>query len=79
MDERDKQIIRKALLATFALLAAMVGVAFVGAFLALDLKRTISITMDEISAMVYFVLVAFVLVLSLAVLVQYAWRGDGHE
>jgi uncharacterized Tic20 family protein len=75
MDERDKQIIRKALLASLALLAGMAGVAFVAAFLALGLRRTISTTMDEVSAVVYFVLVAFVLVLSLSVLVQYGWGG----
>jgi len=74
MDERDKQIIKKALLASFAVLAAMIGVTFVVTFLALGLKSTISITMDEVSAVVYFVLVTFVLVLSLGVLVQYG-RG----
>ena len=79
MDERDKQIIRKALLATFALLAAILGVAFVAAFLSLGLNRTISITMDEVSAVVYFVLVAFVLVLSSAVLVQYRWGAKDER
>ena len=71
MDERDKQIVRRALLASFVLLAAVLGVAFVAAFLALGLRRTISTTMDEVSAVIYFVLVAFVLVLSVGVLVQY--------
>lgn len=75
MDERDRQIIRKGLLAGFVLLAVMSGVAFVAAFLVLGLRNTISITMDEISAVVYFVLVVFVLILSSAVLVQYAHGG----
>ena len=70
----DRQIIRKALLASFVLLAVMSGVAFVMAFLVFDLGSTIAITMDEVSAVVYFVFVAFVLVLSLAVLVQYGRR-----
>ena len=74
-DERDRQIIKKALLASFALLAAMLGVAFVAAFLTLGLKSTISITMDEVSTVVYFVLVAFVFVLSSSVLVQYGRGG----
>jgi len=37
-------------------------------------EGAISITMDEVSAVVYFVLVAFVFVLSSSVLVQYG-RG----
>ena len=79
MDERDKQIIRKALLASLTLLAGMAGVAFVAAFLVLGLRRTISTTMDEVSAVVYFVLVAFVLVLSLSVLIRYGWPGEDRE
>jgi hypothetical protein len=79
MDERDKQIVRRALLASGALLAGTLGVAFVVALFALGLRRTISTTMDEVSAVVYFVLIAFVLVLSLSVLVQYDRGGDGRE
>ena len=79
MDERDKQIIKKALLTSFAVLATMIGVAFVVAFLALGLKSTISITMDEVAAVVYFVLVAFVLVLSSSVLVQYRWGSTNEQ
>jgi hypothetical protein len=79
MDERDRQIIKRALLTSFAVLAVMLGVAFVAAFLALGLTSTISITMDEVSAIIYFILVVFVLVLSLAVLVQYGRGGDDHE
>jgi hypothetical protein len=78
MDERDEQIIKRALLASFASLAGLSGTAFVVAFLALGLNRTIAITMDEVSAVVYFVFVAYVLVLSLAVLVQYGREGK-HE
>jgi hypothetical protein len=78
MDERDRQIIRRALLASFVLPAVVSGVAFVTAFLVLDLGSTISITMDGISAVTYFVFVAFVLVLSLAVLVQYGLTREGE-
>lgn len=78
MDERDKRIVKRALLAGFVLLAGILGVTFVIALFTLGLQSTVSITMDEISAIIYFVLAAFVLVLSLAVLVQYGWgaRGD---
>jgi purine-cytosine permease-like protein len=79
MDERDRQIIRKALLAAFALLAVMSGAAFVAAFLALGARSTMAVTMDEVSAVVYFLLVIFALVLSLAVLVQYGWRGADEQ
>jgi len=80
MDERDKRIIKKALLFSFILLAVMSGLAFITAFFVLGLQSTISITMDELSAVIYFVLVIFVLVLSLSVLVQYGWRDkDGDK
>jgi len=74
MDERDKRIIKRALLASFILLAGILGVTFVVALFILGLQSTVSITMDELSAIIYFVLVAFVLVLSLTVLFQYG-RG----
>ncbi len=76
MDERDREIIKKALLASFTSLAVILGMAFMTAFLTLGLTHTVSITMDWLSAVVYYVLVLFVLVLSLAVLVQY---GRGYK
>ena len=79
MDERDKRIIKRGLLASFIVLAGMLGVAFVVAFFALGLKSTISVTMDDLSAVIYFVLVAFVFVLSLAVLVQYGRGARGEK
>jgi len=75
-DERDDFIVKKALLASFISLAVILGVAFVTAFLTLGLTHTVSITMDGLSAVVYYVSVIFVLVLSLAVLVQYGWRAS---
>jgi purine-cytosine permease-like protein len=78
MDERDRETVKKALLVSFISLVVILGAAFVTAFFTLGLTRTVSITMDGLSAMVYYVLVVFVLVLSLAVLVQYGRRaGDG--
>ena len=79
MDERDKRIIKRALLASFIVLAVMLGAAFVVALFVLGVKSTISVTMDDLSAVIYFVLVAFVFVLSLAVLVQYRRRARGEK
>ena len=76
MDERDRNIVKRALLASLISLAVILGAAFVTAFLTLGLTHTVSITMDGLSAVVYYVLVVFVLVLSLAVLVQYGRRAS---
>ena len=81
MDERDKRIIKKALLASFVLLAGMLGVAFVAALFGLGIQGTLSVTMDELSAVIYFAFIAFIFVLSLAVLFQYGRgpRGENNE
>ena len=81
MDERDKRIIKRALLINFVLLAGMLGVAFVAALFGLGIQSTLSATMDELSGVIYFALIAFVLALSLAVLVQYGRRAKekNHE
>jgi len=78
MDERDEQIIKRALLASCVSLAGMIAVALVVAFLALGVNRTVAVTMDEVSDVVYYAFVVFVFVLSLAVLVQYGREGK-HE
>ena len=79
MDERDRRIIKRALLASFVVLTGMLGAVFVIALFALGLESTISVTMDELSAVIYFVLVAFVFILSVAVLVQYGGTSVGEE
>ena len=79
MDERDKRIIKKALLASFVLLAGMLGVAFIAALFGLGIKSTLSVTMDELSAVIYFTFIAFILVLSLTVLFQYGRRAKGEK
>jgi high-affinity nickel permease len=81
MDERDKRIIKKALLASFVLLAGMLGVAFVAALFGLGIQGTLSVTMDELSAVIYFAFITFILVLSLAILFQYGRgpRGENNE
>ncbi len=78
MDERDKRIIKKALLTSVVFMAGVSSVAFVIALFALGIQRSISVTMDELSAVIYCVLIAFILVLSLTVLVQYS-RVKGEE
>jgi hypothetical protein len=79
MDERDKRIIKRGLLASFVLLAGMLGMAFVVALFALGVQSTISVTMDELSAVIYVAFIVFILALSLAVLVQYGWSEKGNE
>lgn len=79
MDERDKRIIKRAILAGFVFLAGILSAAFVAALFGLGLQSTLSVTMDERSAVIYFTLIAFILALSLAVLVQYGWREKGSE
>ena len=78
MDERDKRIVKRALLASFILLADILGVAFVAALFGLGLQSTLSVTMDELSAVIYFALITFILALSLVVLFQYG-RGSRGE
>jgi len=78
MDERDKRIIKRALLASFVLLAGMLGVAFVVALFGLGIQSTLSVTVDDLSAVIYFVFIAFIFVLSLAVLFQFG-RGSRGE
>ena len=79
MDERDIRIIKRALLASFVLLAGMLGVAFVVALFGLGIQSTLSVTMDDLSAVIYFALITFILTLSLMVLVQYGRQAKGEE
>jgi MFS family permease len=79
MDERDKRIIKRALLASFVFLAGMLGVTFVVALFGLDIQGTLSVTMDELSAVIYIALIAFILTLSVAVLIQYGHQAKGDK
>ena len=79
MDERDKRIIKRALLASFVFLAGILGVAFVVALFVLGIQSTLSVTMDELSTVIYFAMIAFILALSLAVLFQYGRRAKGEK
>jgi len=79
MDERDKRIIKRALLASFVLLAGFLSVAFVAALFSLGIQGTLSVTMDELSAVIYFAMIAFILALSLSVFFQYGRRAKGEK
>jgi uncharacterized Tic20 family protein len=71
MDERDKEILKRALLISISLIAIISCLAFTICLFALGLENAISFTMDDISAVIFFILIAFILVLSLTVLFQY--------
>jgi len=79
MDERDKRIIKRAIFVSFVLLAGMLSVTFVAALFGLAIRGTLSVTMDELSAVIYFTFIAFILVLSLAVLFQYGRLAKGEN
>ena len=80
-DERDKEIIKKALLISIFLIAIVSCSAFTVCLFACGLENAISFTMDDISAVIFFTLVAFILVLSLMVLIQYrsGAKEKNHE
>ena len=79
LDERDKRIIQRAFLTSVAVLAGMSGVTFVIALFVLGIQRSISFTMGGLSAVIYVTLITFILVLSVAVLVQYGRQVKGKE
>jgi cytochrome bd-type quinol oxidase subunit 2 len=71
MDERDKGIIRRALLISITLIVIIACLVFTICLFTLGLENAISFTINDISAVIFFTLVAFILVLSLMVLIQY--------
>ena len=78
-DERDKEIIKRALLISIFLIAIISCLTFIICLFTLGLENAISFTMDDISAVIYFVLIAFVLVLSLTILIQYSFGAKGEK
>jgi len=80
IDERDKEIIKRALLISIFLISIVSCLAFALCLFTLGLENAISFTMNDISAVIYFVLVAFILVLSLTVLIQYSlWAKEKYH
>lgn len=74
IDERDKVIIKRASLTSFFLMSIISCPAFTICLFTLGLEKAISISMSGISAVIYFILTAFILVLSVTILILYS-RG----
>lgn len=76
IDERDRFIIRRALIATFVSICVIPIVACAVAIFALEPGSTIPIRAFPI--IFYFAYIVFILIFSAAILVQYGWGGkDG--
>ena len=80
-DERDKEIIRRALLISISIIAAISCLVFTVCLFACGFENAISFTMNDLSAVIFFTLVAFILVLSLTVFIQYrlVTKEKNHE
>ena len=79
IDERDKAIIKKATLTSLFLIAIISCLAFTVCLFTLGLEKAISFSMNDISAVIYFILVAFILVLSITILIQYGRGAKGEQ
>ncbi len=76
IDERDRFITRRALIATFVSICVIPIVACAVAIFALEPQTTIPIGIFPI--ILYFAYIVFILIFSAAILVQYGWGGkDG--
>ena len=76
IDERDRFITRRALIATFVSICVIPIVACAVAIFALEPQATILIRLFPI--IIYFAYIIFILIFSAAILVQYGWGGkDG--
>ncbi|MHC5060803.1 MAG: hypothetical protein ACYTFK_06945 [Planctomycetota bacterium] len=76
-DERDKLIIKKAIIIAFA----VVSIALIAWYILtlFSLGETGFISVSKLPVIVYAACILFIFVCSLAVLVQYGWRGkDGQ-
>ncbi|MCD6394941.1 MAG: hypothetical protein J7M40_15735 [Planctomycetes bacterium] len=76
IDERDRFIARRALIATFVSICVIPIVACAVAIFALEPQATIQIRIFPL--ILYFTYIIFILIFSVAILVQYGWGGkDG--
>ena len=76
-DERDKLIIKRAVLAAFL---SLTGVFIIGYIITLfAIKTTASMPAGKLPEILYGGAIIFILVLSVAVLVQYSWGGKGEK
>ncbi len=76
-DERDKLIIKKAIIVAFA----VVSIALIGWYILtlFSLGETGFISVSKLPVIVYAAFILFIFVCSLAVLVQYKMGGANHE
>ncbi len=79
IDERDKEIINRALLTSLFLIAIISCLAFTVCLFILGLEKALSFSMNDISAVIYFMLIAFILVISITILAQYGWGAKGEQ
>jgi hypothetical protein len=77
IDERDNFIIKRALLTAFVSVFGLLGVAYLVVLFILSPK--VSITLSLLPAVVYGAFIIFIIILSVAVLVQYGWRNKNGE
>jgi len=77
IDERDNCVSRKALIAAFSSTAAiLIGACMIPPFID---RPTTSIPVLLLPALLYSLFVVFILAYSVAILVQYGWRGKDGE
>ena len=76
IDERDRFIIRRALIATFVSICVIPIVACAVAIFALEPGAVIFVR--GFSIIIYFVYIIFILIFSVAILVQYGWRNKNE-
>ena len=76
-DERDKLIIKRAVLAAFLSLTGLFIIGYIITLFAV--KTTASMPAGKLPEILYGGSIIFILVLSVAVLVQYSWRVRGEK
>ena len=77
IDERDRFIIRRALIATFVSICVIPIVVCAIAIFALEPDATILVRCFPV--IIYFAYIIFILIFSTAILVQYGWGGKDNE
>ena len=77
MDERDKLIIKKALLVTFSLVFVFLIIAYIVLYFTSWTLNSISVAV--LPEIIYSVFVIFIFICSITVLIQYGWGGKEKE
>ena len=76
-DERDRLIIKRSLLVASVSLFGLLSVAYLVVLFILSPK--VSITVSLLPDVVYGAFITFILIISIAVLVQYGWGNKGEK